>query len=115
MAIGARALDRLRLRRHRQQPVAQRQGVVQCHAGERLHRLAADMLVVVGLALDHAAEGDEAVICSIALDRKLDRARQLQRAGDVQHVAGAAGLGDDAHRAVAQPVDDGGVVRRAHH
>ena len=61
--------------------------------------VAADVLVMVGLAAHDAAQRDEAVEPPRAAHGDADRLRQFVGAGDVQQLEGGAGLAQHARAA----------------
>ena len=77
---------------------------------QRARRFVGDDVEMIGLAADHRAERDEAVIVGAALfgavEREGDRGRDLQRAGHGDHVVGGAGLVERSLGAVEQRVGE---------
>jgi hypothetical protein len=93
MPVPAAARRRLFDGMHRQHAGAQGNTVAQCHIHQSVHGGGADIVVMIGLAAQDAAQGDIPVIRGTCVDREAYGLRQLETSRHVQPVMGGRGLG----------------------
>ncbi len=95
-AVGSRTHQRLRLVLDGQDAVADRKPVADREILQRARGLGADMVVMGGLAADHAAERDKPVKPPAGRGGQRDRRRDLEGAGHRGDLAGRPGSGNRA-------------------
>src|SRR5271170_8251668 len=111
-ALGWRAYERLRLVLDGQDAIADGQPVAHRELLQPARTLGADVIVMRGLAADHAAERHEPVKTLARPRGDPNRGRNFERPGNQDALMGGAGSGKRAFGPAPQSLGDVSVIGR---